>query len=110
MKLSLFDFLILYVVSSLFFAEATAVSNKGGPKTFGKNIKERYDNGEPWTTSMDGTEFQPASNKLSPLAQEHLRRLTTASDSNSLTDESPYNKLFADGAETYYDEYAQAWR
>lgn len=61
----------------------------------------------PWTTLQDGTEFQPASGELSPLAQEHLRRLTS---SEYMSEESPYYKLFADGAETYYDDYAQAWR
>lgn len=45
-------------------------------------------------------EFQPAAN-LSPLAERHLRQLTSASS---------LRQMFADGAETYYDEYAQAWR
>lgn len=81
-----------------------------------KNIKERYDTGEPWTTLKDGKEFQPAKN-LSPLAQEHLRRLTQGDGSytddttaENYMGEGPYSKIFVDGAETYYDEYAQAWR
>lgn len=59
------------------------------------------DTGKEWTTMKDSkVEFQPAAN-LSPLAERHLRQLTSASS---------LRQMFADGAETYYDEYAQAWR
>ncbi len=61
--------------------------------------------GEQWQTGKNGVEFQPAE-KLSPLAQEHLRRLT-GRDRNF---KAAYANDMLDGAETYYDEYAQAWR
>jgi hypothetical protein len=61
--------------------------------------------GEQWQTGKNGVEFQPGEN-LSPLAQEHMRRLTTKDEEMA----SPYEKMFVDGVETYYDEYAQAWR
>ena len=64
------------------------------------------DTGEQWSTLKNGVQMQPAAN-LSPLAQEHLRRLTTNTDDWQT---NPYEKLFVDGAETRYDEYAQAWR
>lgn len=64
-------------------------------------------NGGQWQTLPNGVEYQPAPD-LSPLAQEHLRRLTT-SDTTS-RDAEAYQKMFVDGAETYYDEYSQAWR
>ncbi len=62
------------------------------------------DTGEPWTSLPNGIEYQPAAN-LSPLAQKHLRRLTEDEMSVGI-----FEKMFVDGAETYYDEYAQAWR
>lgn len=58
--------------------------------------------GEEWTTLSNGMEFQPAAN-LSPLAKEHLRQLTE-------NDADNFKTLFVDGTETYYDEFAQAWR
>jgi hypothetical protein len=141
------------------------------------------DTGEQWQSLMNGNEFQPAKN-LSPLAQEHLRRLveeedaanplrgrtstststrrrgeeeaetyaptteegswyqtskskatiwykqledktstwyqnmassSSSSSSNFVTNsngqkEEGFEKIFADGAETYYDENSQAWR
>jgi hypothetical protein len=70
----------------------------------------RDDTGEPWMTLRDGTtQFQPAKKNPSPLAQDHLRQLTT-SDATTSSDERAHSKIFADGAKTYYDEYAQAWR
>jgi hypothetical protein len=105
-------FIMKLLFASTLFAScclraAEAAAFKGTKTLLGKDIKERYDSGEPWTSLQDGNEFQPAAADLSPLAQEHLRRLT---NSNSYMDDSPFNKLFADGGETYYDDYAQAWR
>ncbi len=62
------------------------------------------DTGEPWATLRNGIQYQPAAN-LSPLGKEHLRRLTQ----DDVTQDS-FEKIFIDGAETYYDEYSQAWR
>ena len=62
--------------------------------------------GEQWMTLKNGVEFLPNSN-LSPLAQYHLRKLTS---DNSFEEETPFAEIFVDGSETYYDEYAQAWR
>jgi hypothetical protein len=65
--------------------------------------------GEQWTSMKSGVEFQPAAD-LSPLAQHHLRRLTdTDTSDTSNSDFQANSKIFVDGAETYYDEYAQAW-
>jgi hypothetical protein len=66
------------------------------------------DTGEQWQSLKNGNEFQPAKD-LSPLAQEHLRRLSNTEDDTAYAT-SEYEKLFVDGSETYYDEYAQAWR
>jgi hypothetical protein len=65
-------------------------------------LSELPTTGEEWTTLQNGMEFQPSAN-LSPIAQYHLRRLTTDEDNS-------FQKIFVDGTETYYDEYAQAWR
>jgi Na+(H+)/acetate symporter ActP len=70
------------------------------------------DTGEAWMTlgdSADGMHMQaqPASN-MNPLAQEHWRRLTWGS--NGKDDAAEFVTIFQDGTETYYDEYAQAWR
>lgn len=61
------------------------------------------DTGAQWTTLANGVEYQPAAN-LSPLAEMHLRQLTATYPTGN------FEKMFVDGAETYYDEYAQAWR
>jgi hypothetical protein len=68
-------------------------------------LSELPTTGEEWTTLQNGMEFQPSAN-LSPLAQYHLRRLTTDEDFQV----NSFQKIFIDGTETYYDEYAQAWR
>lgn len=79
-------------------------------------IHELPDTGEEWTTLKNGVEFQPAGN-LSPLSEYHLRKLTSSSGSNNKNsgdDQGEYGgafeKMFVDGTETRYDEYAQAWR
>jgi len=82
------------------------------PEVFTK--KNAPNTGEQWQTMPNGVEFQPAGD-LSPLAQHHLRRLTNwqdyAPNSGIQTGTSdPYSSIFIDGSETYYDEYAQAWR
>ena len=66
--------------------------------------KDLPDTGEQWMTMPNGMEYQPAAD-LSPLAQLHLRQLTSEN-----TTMDAFEKIFADGTETYYDEYAQAWR
>lgn len=53
--------------------------------------------GEDWTTLENGMEFMPAAD-LSPLGQVHLRRLTDGVYSGT-----GFDKVFLDGAETYYD-------
>ncbi len=65
--------------------------------------KSHPDTGESWMTLSNGIEYQPAAN-LSPLAQRHLRQMTSNYPTGN------FEKMFVDGAETYYDEYAQAWR
>lgn len=99
------------------FSAEQAAAFRTKKTLFGSDLKERYDSGQPWTTLEDGTEFQPAAaaggaggDLLSPLAQEHLRRLTGGGGKNDFQNDSPFHKLYVDGAETYYDEYAQAWR
>jgi len=51
-----------------------------------------------WFTMTDGLEFQPASSKFE-------RLLLGGSGSTS-----GYESEFIDGSETYYNDYAQAWR
>eukprot|EP00934_Nitzschia_sp_Nitz4_P005098 Nitzschia sp. Nitz4//scaffold151_size53849//46947//48605//NITZ4_006731-RA/size53849-snap-gene-0.36-mRNA-1//-1//CDS//3329537168//5088//frame0 len=67
----------------------------------GLNLKELPDTGMQWSSLKNGMEFQPAAD-LSPMAEDHLRRLTSVS--------STYAEPYIEGAETYYDDYAQAWR
>lgn len=75
---------------------ASAVQLKGYlPK---ENIPS---SGKEWVTLENGVEFQPGEDVDPRL--EHVRKLWS---SNSKMDES----VFVDGTETYYDEYAQAWR
>lgn len=75
-------------------------------------LKDLPNAGGEWQTLENGVEVQPASN-LSPLAQEHLRRLTWGKSSGSSSMENDANgmtTIYKDGTETYYDEYSQAWR
>lgn len=69
------------------------------------------DTGEGWSSLSNGVQVQPAS-QLSPLAQDHWRRLTNANatEDDEYDSSIAYQTLFVDGTETYYDEYAQAWR
>ena len=57
--------------------------------------------GKQWVTLDSGVEFQPGED-FDPHLQ-HVRKLWS---SNGHAD----NRVFVDGTETYYDEYAQAWR
>jgi hypothetical protein len=89
--------------------QSHAVSDGGGDG-------DRYNYGQWWMSSMDGdVEYQPVPSKLSPLAELHWRRLTYSTTSISAINYfSPnfnqYFTMYSDGSETYYDEYAQAWR
>lgn len=59
------------------------------------------DTGNDWFSLKDRTEFQPAEAKdpaKTPRLREAQRRFLR------------YDEQFIDGGETYYDEYAQAWR
>lgn len=74
----------------------------------GHNFEQR------WMSTLNGDlEYQAAPN-LSPLAELHWRRLTnsaTISASDYFNHNfNQYLTMYADGSETYYDEYAQAWR
>jgi len=98
------------------FAAATASSSVDDPtaklhynRQNPLKLDQLPDTGEEWQTLSNGIQVQPASN-LSPLAQEHLRRLTSTGSNGTDWETSAYEKMFVDGAETYYDEYAQAWR
>jgi hypothetical protein len=57
--------------------------------------------GKEWVTLDNGVEFQPSEDVEPHL--DHVRKLWSSTGN---TDDS----VFADGTETYYDEYAQAWR
>jgi hypothetical protein len=66
-----------------------------------------------WMSSSDGrTEYaRPVHDKdrLGPLAERHWRGLTGGGGSGNGNSHG-HQGMFADGSETYYDEYAQAWR
>jgi len=97
-SLSVFLTVPLLVNAKTFIPPADLVKQKLQEKSL-------PDTGEAWTTLPNGIEYQPAAN-LSPLAQRHLRQLTSTSQYPT----GEFEKMFVDGAETYYDEYAQAWR
>lgn len=59
--------------------------------------------GQPWTSLTDGTEFQPASPSENAHAVRRAQQRYFGFGSGS---QLPY----VDGSETYYDDYAQAWR
>jgi hypothetical protein len=67
-----------------------------------------------WVPLNDGGAFQPATDQ--DASPEKARRLREAQRHFLATEESAvpsftsYDQQFVDGAETYYDEYAQAWR
>ncbi|CAB9517584.1 expressed unknown protein [Seminavis robusta] len=67
--------------------------------------------GQEWVTLEDGTEFLPADGfdmgMLEETAQHHQRRLKQRSIVGYRTQ---YDNQFADGAGTYYNDFAQAWR
>ena len=54
--------------------------------------------GEEWTSLENGVEFLPAAD-LSPLAQQHLRKLTGGAYAAA----GVYEQAMIDGTETYYD-------
>jgi hypothetical protein len=63
--------------------------------------------GREWISLSEKEQFQPAdfsgeSPRNAALMQNSLRRL--------LDRDGDYSSIFVDGAETYYDEYSQAWR
>ena len=68
------------------------------------NKKIPLDSGRDWISFPDGTEFQPSQDTDPRL--ENLRRHLGYSSNNGNAMSTPY----IDGSETYYDEYAQAWR
>jgi len=92
-----------YIPAALSLVVATATA---APSSL-PLLKELPDTGAEWMTLQDGIEVQPAAN-LSPLAQQHWRRLTWLQKKQN--DTTAYDKIFVDGAETRYDDYAQAWR
>jgi len=61
--------------------------------------------GKDWVTLDNGVEFLPGSDADTRVA--NVRKLWSG---NQVGASSPYDSIFADGSETYYDEYAQAWR
>lgn len=80
-----------FVVSIAYAAQIKGMLNKNEIPSSGKD----------WITLDNGVEFQPGE-EVDPRI-EHVRKLW---GSNKQTDEP----VFVDGTETYYDEYAQAWR
>ena len=71
--------------------------------------KEDIPSERQWMTidEKSGLEFQPGSNDESDPRMKHIRR-SLGFGNGMQTDMA--NGRFVDGAETYYDEYAQAWR
>ena len=61
------------------------------------------DTGREWVTFDNGIEFLPASGVNAPM--EYVRKLSSEGFENN-----PFMEIFVDGTDTYYDEYAQAWR
>lgn len=64
-----------------------------------------------WISLDKNLQFQPSDEtvndpKLQTVQTQHLRQLWGRQ--NSL--QAPAESIFVDGSETYYDEYAQAWR
>ena len=67
--------------------------------------------GQEWISVAPNAEVQPAdftsySPEKAAMMQNTLNRMLEGSGSTK----SEYNTLFLDGGETYYDDYAQAWR
>jgi hypothetical protein len=100
---------------------STAAAAAAATKLPGEIRSNEFDSGRDWMSFPNGVEFQPASAGQDDARLEHLRQLasqgfaTVSSKSNhrrSLSvDTNPMgHALYVDGGETYYDEYAQAWR
>ena len=113
MKLSVSALLLALASSST--ANAATIRNVGGvPKEL--LLDQLPDSGEHWQSLPNGVELQPASN-LSPLAQEHLRRMVDAEDDTSNRRrmntyfsssnggggdfDTSMSKIYLDGAGTY---------
>lgn len=87
-------FLFLFTVT-----QGSAVSWKG----FFLTPEDIPNSGKDWITLDNGIEFQPGED-VDPRV-EHVRRLWGTSNSNNMD-----HPVFVDGTETYYNDYAQAWR
>ena len=67
--------------------------------------------GQEWISVSPNAEVQPAdfsahSPETAAMMENTLHRMLYGSSSNK----QEYSTLFLDGGETYYDDYAQAWR
>jgi hypothetical protein len=108
------------VVAATAFCGASSAAKAA--KLPGEIRSNDFDSGRDWMSFPNGVEFQPASAGQEDARLEHLRQLASqgfaASSSSSSNqrrslsvDTSPMgHALYVDGGETYYDEYAQAWR
>ena len=100
--------------SSVFSSSSSSSSRRSLSSS---NIPNTGQEQEPGQTLLDGkTEFQPPSSyendELSPsLAKLHLRHLTSGQQQTSNSNvPNPFQTIYKDGSDTYYDEYSQAWR
>ena len=76
------------------------------------------DSGRDWVSLPNGVQFQPGptdgKNKEENDRLEYLRKLAydgfTSESSSDVQRNPQLSQIFVDGTETYYDEWAQAWR
>ena len=99
---------------------ATINSNKG--RLNGALSKDDIpDSGRDWVSLPNGVQFQPGptdgKNEEENERLEYLRKLAfdgftsnNAESSSGVQSNPQLSQVFVDGTETYYDEWAQAWR
>lgn len=87
-------------------SSSTAMSH---PDAFMKK-SEVPDSGRDWISVSPGVEFQPAEDIDTQSGAVHRVLEEYNSKEGNNRRKSPYDMQFVDGTETYYDDYAQAWR
>jgi hypothetical protein len=95
--------LLLSTLSALIGLVSAGKGNARNPSPNGGLNKDLFNSGKDWVTLDNGVEFQPGQ-EMDPRI-EHVRKLWSAGDH-----QDPYDVVFLDGGETYYDDYSQAWR
>lgn len=72
------------------------------------NKNDIPDSGRDWISFANGVEFQPGAD--TDVRLENLRRHLGYSSTTTTNNGQAMQQPYVDGSETYYDEYAQAWR